>query len=73
MIEFNAKDLTVGDEFTTQEDQGEVWFRVAEVKPHPSGMLDVLGVVVSHNPDVDYAVGDSEWMDLEADEKVIVR
>lgn len=73
MIELKARDLKVGDEYTTQADQGAVWFRVAELTKPVNGVIDVLGVVVAHNPDSDYAVGDSEWMDLGTDEEVIVR
>jgi len=73
VIEFKAKDIAVGDEFTTQADQGEVWFRAEELKPAKNGIIDVLGAVVQANLDTDYVVGDSEWMDLAEDELVIVR
>jgi hypothetical protein len=73
MMMLKANQLSVGDEFTTQADQGEVWFRVAELKRSQRGLIDVHGVVVSHNPDVDYAVGNSEWMDLAIDEEVFTR
>jgi hypothetical protein len=72
MIEFNAKDLAVGDEFTTQESQGETWFRAVTVEK-VDWLLNVHGVVVSSNPDGPYAVGESEWFDFAADTKVIVR
>lgn len=73
MFEFNAKDLKVGHEFTTQADAGSVWFKVVEIDASHPRILDVLGEVVAMNPDVDYAVADSEWMSLDVDEKVIVR
>lgn len=74
MIELKARDLKVGDEFTTQEDQGAVWFRVAELTKPANGIIDVLGLIVQANPDLDYEVGkESWWMDLGTDEEVIVR
>lgn len=72
MIVQTAAQLRVGDVFTTQADQGEVWFRVTAIETHKH-LLDVLGTVVEHNPESDYAVGDSEWMDLDYDEEVIVK
>lgn len=72
MFEIKAAQLKVGDVFTTEADRGEVWFQVVEVKRHAK-LLDVLGRVTSTNPGTDYAVGDSEWMDLGNSETVTIK
>ncbi len=66
-----AKQLSVGDEFTTQSSQGETWFRVVMIEE--IGDINVHAVVVSSNPDGPYAVGEQEWFDFEAQTQVITR
>lgn len=75
MIELKAKFLKVGSEFTTTEDQGEVWFKVIKVDQPagPGQPLTVHSEVVACNPGVDYAVGDRDWGHLGPDQLVIVR
>lgn len=65
----HANELKVGDVFTTATDRG-VWFVVEEIDASRP-LLDVLGRVVEASGE--YAVGDSEWMDLEPGEDVQVR
>lgn len=68
-----ANELRVGDTFTTEADDGRVWYVVEEIESSPRPLLNVLGRVVDVLGAEDYAVGDSEWMDLEPTENVQVR
>lgn len=72
MLTTTADKLKIGDVFTTHADQGAVWFRVEAIEQGYT-LLDVLGRVVDCNPDSDYEVGDSEWMNLAQDDEVMVR
>jgi hypothetical protein len=71
MFTTTASKLKIGDVFTTQADQGAVWFRV--IGTETRGRCLVLSVVVSCNPESEYTLDDSKWMDLDFNEEVVVR
>jgi len=75
MITTKGKFLQIGDEFTTQADQGEVWYKVLALAPNRTapGLIDLRGEVVQANPGLNVVGGETSWMDVGADEEVIVR
>jgi len=75
MIMTKGKFLQIGDEFTTQADQGEVWYKVLTLAPNrtSTGLIDLRSEVVQANPGLNVVGGEKLWMDVGADEEVIVR
>lgn len=75
MITTKGKFLQIGDEFTTMADQGEVWYKVLALEPNRTsrGLIDLQGEVVQANPGLNVVGGEKSWMDVGADEEVIVR
>ena len=69
-VTVSAQELCIGDEFFSENEN--VWFKVLKTESS-AHLLDILCEVVSGNPDEDYLVGDSYWINFIPEEQILTR